>query len=54
MVSRIVSAEIRDRVAYLTLERPEKLNALTVELIDSLLAAVKAAEADPGVGCLVV
>jgi enoyl-CoA hydratase len=54
MESRTVSCEIRDRVAYVTLQRPEKLNALTVELMDSLLAIVKAAEADAGVGCLVV
>lgn len=49
-----VSVEVRDRVAYLTLERPQKLNALTVALMDDLLAAVKAAEADDGVGCLVL
>jgi enoyl-CoA hydratase len=54
MESRTVSTEIRDRVAYVTLERPGKLNALTVELMDALLASVKAAESDSAVGCLVV
>jgi enoyl-CoA hydratase len=49
-----VSVEKRDRVAYLTLQRPEKLNALTVALMDELLGAVKAAEADGDVGCLVL
>jgi len=49
-----LSVEVRDRVAYLTLERPNKLNALTVALMDELLLAAKAAEADDGVGCLVL
>jgi enoyl-CoA hydratase len=49
-----VLREVRDRVAYLTLHRPEKLNALTGTLLDELLAAVKDAEADEEVGCLVL
>jgi enoyl-CoA hydratase len=54
MDSENILAETRDRVRYLTLNRPEKLNALTVELMDDLLAAVKQAEADDEVGCLVI
>ena len=46
--------EERDRVAYLTLNRPEKLNALTMGLMDELLHAAKAAEADDAVGCVVI
>ncbi|MCP4903971.1 MAG: crotonase/enoyl-CoA hydratase family protein [bacterium] len=54
MASEIVLAEVRDQVSYITLNRPEKLNALTIELMDDLLAAAKAAEADDSVGCLVL
>jgi enoyl-CoA hydratase len=46
--------ESRDRVAYLTLDRPEKRNALTLGLMADLLDALAAAEADPGIGCIVV
>jgi enoyl-CoA hydratase len=46
--------EVRDRVSYLTLNRPEKLNALTLGLMDALLDSVKAAEADDAVGCIVL
>ncbi len=49
-----VLSELRGRVLYLTLNRPDKLNALTVELMDELIDAVKAAEADAAVGCLVL
>ena len=54
MAGETVLAEVRDRVAYLTLNRPEKLNALTVASMDELLVAVEAAERDEGVGCLVI
>jgi enoyl-CoA hydratase len=46
--------EIRDRVLYLTLNRPEKLNALTLGVMDDLIHAVKAAQADDAVGCILV
>ena len=36
----------RDTVRVLILDRPEALNALTIELLDELLAAIDAAEAD--------
>jgi enoyl-CoA hydratase len=49
-----VLTEIRDRVLYVTLNRPEKLNALTVALMDDLLSAVRAAERDASVGCIVI
>ncbi len=54
MRSENVLTETRDRVAYLTLNRPEKLNALTTDLMQELLDATKAAEADEEVGCLVL
>jgi enoyl-CoA hydratase len=49
-----ILTEIRDRVLYLTLNRPDKLNALTLGVMDDLMHAVKAAEADDTIGCLVL
>jgi enoyl-CoA hydratase len=42
------------RVAVLTLDDPERRNALTAALVDEIVAAVDAADADEGVGALVV
>lgn len=49
-----VTYEVDGRVATVTLNRPEKLNAITVELQDDLLEALSEAEADPGVHVAVV
>lgn len=38
----------------LTLERPDKLNALSYELIDALMGALQAAEDDPAVRCVIL
>lgn len=46
--------EHRDGVALLTLDDPERRNALTAELVGEIVAAVAAAEADDAVGALVV
>ncbi len=46
--------ETRDRVLYLTLNRPQKLNALTLALMDDLIRAVQAAAEDASVGCIVI
>ena len=46
--------EVKDRVATLTLNRPERLNALGGTLRDDLLDAVTKAAADPDVGALVI
>ena len=43
-----------DGVAIITLNRPEKMNAMNRKLGLELHAAVKAAEADDNVGCLVI
>jgi enoyl-CoA hydratase/carnithine racemase len=43
-----------DGVALLTLNRPDKLNALNRRLSAELHAAVKAAEANADIGCLVI
>jgi 2-(1,2-epoxy-1,2-dihydrophenyl)acetyl-CoA isomerase len=49
-----VRYEAADGVLVLTLDRPEVLNALDHKLKDELLAALMAAEADPGVRAIVV
>jgi enoyl-CoA hydratase len=54
MEDEIVLRGLRDRVLYLTLNRPRKLNALTADLMNALLASVAEAQADPAVGCLVI
>ncbi len=52
--SALVLYEVRDRVALLTLNRPEKYNALSLEVLKALAAAVDRAEADDDVGALVL
>ena len=46
--------ERQGRVALLTLNRPEALNALNAQLIDELNQALDALERDPQVGCIVL
>ena len=49
-----VLLEVRDKVATLTLNRPEALNALSVEMMQDLAAAVRELSATPDVGVVVV
>lgn len=49
-----VLCEVRDRVATLTLNRPEAKNALTMEMKESLYVLVRDLEDDPEVGCLLL
>jgi len=46
--------EVKDRIATLTLNRPERLNALSDTLRDDLYDAVTKSAADPSVGVLVI
>ena len=46
--------ERRDRVAVITLDDPERRNALSRDMVDALTGAVDALEADDGIGALVV
>jgi len=46
--------ERRERVAVLTLDEPDRRNALTAELVGEIVATVDQLEADDGVGSLVV
>ncbi|KUM26870.1 enoyl-CoA hydratase [Mesorhizobium loti] len=50
----LVLCEIRDRVAVLTLNRPEKLNALNYALIDRLLAILDRLETDDAVRAVIL
>ncbi|HEX6311331.1 MAG TPA: enoyl-CoA hydratase-related protein [Acidimicrobiia bacterium] len=43
-----------DGVCRITLDRPEAKNALTIEMRDGIVDAVRAARADPAVRCLLV
>jgi len=43
-----------DGIRMLTMHRPERLNALTVELISALTAALAEADADPSVRCIIL
>jgi enoyl-CoA hydratase/carnithine racemase len=53
-MSNVVLCEIADGIATLTLNRPEKLNAIDYATIDALSAALDDLEADPGVGAVVL
>lgn len=47
-------AECRDRVLTLTLNRPERLNAIDEPLAQALSDALRGAHRDPAVGCVVI
>jgi enoyl-CoA hydratase len=53
-VAGLLSIERRDEVALVTLCRPEKANALSIELRIELSEAFRALSADARVGCVVV
>ncbi|HZS82804.1 MAG TPA: enoyl-CoA hydratase/isomerase family protein [Stellaceae bacterium] len=46
--------ETEDRVAILTLNRPERMNALSKRLVEEIKAAIAAADADPEIRVLIV
>jgi enoyl-CoA hydratase/carnithine racemase len=50
----VLSVEDRGAVRILTMNRPEKRNALNSELTQGLLEALRAADADDPVGCIVL
>jgi 2-(1,2-epoxy-1,2-dihydrophenyl)acetyl-CoA isomerase len=45
---------VKDRVALLTLNRPERLNAMSREMLDALLEALPRLATDPDVGVVVI
>jgi enoyl-CoA hydratase len=54
MSSETIIVERRGRVGIVRLNRPQALNALNVPLMDELLGAVEAFDADAGVGCILI
>ena len=49
-----ILVEIEDGVGVLTLNRPDKLNAMNRRLSSELRDAVKSMDADDGIGCIVI
>lgn len=49
-----IRVERRDRVAWITLDRPDALNALNAQLMRELVAAATELDADDAVGAIVV
>lgn len=43
-----------DKVAWISINRPERANSVTVELARDLMACLNRADADPEVGCIVI
>lgn len=54
MSYQTILVETRGRVGLITLNRPEALNALSPQLVDELVAAATAFDADRGIGAIVI
>ncbi|MFC8584840.1 enoyl-CoA hydratase [Streptomyces sp. NPDC057217] len=54
MTYETILVERKDRVALVTLNRPEALNALTLRVMEEVVAAFEELDRDPGVGCVVL
>src|SRR5438128_4792874 len=54
MSSETLMVDRRGRVGIVRRNRPQALNALNVTLMDELLGAVEAFDADAGVGCILI
>lgn len=50
----MIQTQVADRIATLTFHRPEKLNALSQELISDSIATLRAWSTDPAIGVIVV
>ena len=53
-VPELITVRTEGRVGIVTLNRPKALNALNDQLMDELGAALKAFDADDGIGCMIV
>ncbi|HEU5147903.1 MAG TPA: enoyl-CoA hydratase/isomerase family protein, partial [Chryseosolibacter sp.] len=51
---KLIQYAVRDRIAFITLDRPEKSNALSFDLIAELRTAFKAAEEDAEVKAIIL
>lgn len=54
MAYETIKTETRGKVGLITLDRPDALNALNNLLVDELIAAVAAYDADEAIGCVVI
>lgn len=54
MTGTVLTEEAEGGVRVVTLNRPHRLNAITPELLDDLVAALTAANRDPSVRCIVL
>jgi enoyl-CoA hydratase len=54
MAYETILAETRGRVALITLNRPQALNALNARIVAELNQALDGYEADPEIGCVVI
>ena len=54
MTFETLLVDIQERVALITLNRPQALNALNAQLISELNQALGQLEADPQIGCIVL
>jgi enoyl-CoA hydratase len=53
-LSQFVRVETQDGIRTVTVDRPEKLNALNAEVVEALRAAFAAAAGEPDLRCLIV
>ena len=54
MSYEFITAEVKGRVALVTLNRPKQMNALNAQVMQELAKALYAFDADEGVGCIVI
>jgi 2-(1,2-epoxy-1,2-dihydrophenyl)acetyl-CoA isomerase len=54
MSETVILTEVRDRVATLTLHRPEKLNAVNLQLLVESAEVLKKWSRDPAIGAIIV
>jgi enoyl-CoA hydratase len=53
-MSDVVLSEIRDKVGLITINRPEALNAVNLEVMDQLISKVARFDNDENIGCIVI
>jgi 2-(1,2-epoxy-1,2-dihydrophenyl)acetyl-CoA isomerase len=54
MSNQFIRTRVADKVAWLTLNRPDQMNALNRGLIEEASAALQAWSSDPAIGCVVI
>ena len=50
----LVLTEVRNQIAYITINRPQQLNALNKDTIEALHHSLDTADADPAVGVIIL